>query len=1547
MNFDTIQYRRALKLLVENYFLTMASFKCHTINFLNFLFFSLLFLYSGQSLLAQTQPPSITSGVTFQWDGPQPTASSPANLLSITVDDKVFDQFAIPSSYELTRLGVNGHNQNRIIENGVVVETSSSSASWEASALAAFSSTNFNFKFESDGNGRNFCGEFDLAATTDAQMQTLFYDDLQIVNSDALIGIATRNANSCIYIEVIGSESLGGPEVVLGSFFARPGPTIFGDSFGPPAASADYWRSGRVNSNNGNIGIALFNLEEVAPLGAYVTGIRYVGASNNHGDGKVFMIRTSSIDLSISKEASNPNPNRGDIITLSTTAVNNGPLNATGVQVIESLGTGFVVVTSSATVGSFNSFTGIWNIGNLAYNQTATLNIQVIVNETGEYVNSAEITPTANDPNLENNVASVSAQPANVIVANDLVLNSVANSGNVGNVISNDLINNNPITIDNVTITSVDASNPLVTIDVETGEVTVGSVPSGTYTIDYTICENDTDPINSNCAFARVTVEILNAIQANEDIIYSNSNNPNAGNIFQNNENGEDSINGEAITIEEVNITSVTSSNPSISIDTDNGNISIGEVSIGSYTLEYTICEKGTNPLDFNCSTAMVTVIVQRDIEAKDDLITSSGNTPDAGNIFADNGNGEDLLDGDPANLTNVNITLIEPSNPLVTVDSSTGSVTIGNVASGTYTIEYTICEDGTDTPNTNCSTATVTVEIENIIQANDDEISSTANNPNSGNIFENNGNGDDSLNGEPVSIGSVNIQSISPSNPLVTIDDESGNIIVGNVPSGVYTIEYTICEDGTDPQYSNCSTAIVTVEVQNTILAKDDVISSIANNPNAGNILENNGDGADLLNDDPVSVENVNISLIETSNPLVDLDLETGVISVGNLPTGTYTITYSICEKDTDPSDINCSTATVTLTVQSEIIANDDFVSAIANNPTAGNIFEDNGNGEDLLNGEPATIALVNISLVEASNPLVTIDINSGNIVVGNVPTGVYTINYTICEEGSANSNCSSAMVMVEVQNLIQANDDFIHTEANTPNVGNVLEDNGNGEDMLNGGPATLDNVSISSVEPSNPLVTLDPTTGIISVGDVGEGTYSIAYTICETAESSANCSTATVTVVIGPIPNVIQALDDLLIIEFLYEGVNAVINILANDTFNGNPLSLDEVLLFVNGSEVEEEIPLFNGDDDPNPLVILRPNGDVIISFGILDGTYTLTYRICDASDPANCDSATLTIVVDAGFIQANDDVFGPIDGITGGNTGSIYENDLLNGVNFNPSDVLTTVISIDPELTLNEDGTITVSPNTAPGEYNLVYQICGFLIPDRCDMGFVTVEVITGVDMAIQKTSDEVEIWTGDNFDYVIRVFNQGGTEATEVVVEDLLPEGISFKAQEIVSNLNGLEVQFDKEERKLVWMVSSFPADAMIEIKLTVSADAFKGKDILPITNAASVQALEVDFNLDNNFDSDVNQINLFFIPNVITPNGNGYNDTFQIKGLNKFVSNNIVIFNRNGDHVFETEDYKNDWDAPGLTPDTYYYIFRTTDKNGKIEEFNGWIKVIRK
>ncbi len=70
-----------------------------------------------------------------------------------------------------------------------------------------------------------------------------------------------------------------------------------------------------------------------------------------------------------------------------------------------------------------------------------------------------------------------------------------------------------------------------------------------------------------------------------------------------------------------------------------------------------------------------------------------------------------------------------------------------------------------------------------------------------------------------------------------------------------------------------------------------------------------------------------------------------------------------------------------------------------------------------------------------------------------------------------------------------------------------------------------------------------------------------------------------------------------------------------------------------------------------------------------------------------------------------------------------------------------------------------------------------------------------------------------------------------------------------------------------------------------------------------------------------------------VPTIFTPNGDGKNDRFEIKGIQGYRGSRVQIFDRWGKLVLDDEDYKNDWDGNGLPDGTFYYIFTRSD--GKV------------
>jgi gliding motility-associated-like protein len=91
-----------------------------------------------------------------------------------------------------------------------------------------------------------------------------------------------------------------------------------------------------------------------------------------------------------------------------------------------------------------------------------------------------------------------------------------------------------------------------------------------------------------------------------------------------------------------------------------------------------------------------------------------------------------------------------------------------------------------------------------------------------------------------------------------------------------------------------------------------------------------------------------------------------------------------------------------------------------------------------------------------------------------------------------------------------------------------------------------------------------------------------------------------------------------------------------------------------------------------------------------------------------------------------------------------------------------------------------------------------------------------------------------------------------------------------------------------------------------------------------------------------------------VPNAITPNEDGVNDRFvfdilDVNPPDRFPDNELIVFNRWGDIVFQQQNYDNSWDGVNqsgepLPSGTYYYILRLDLEDGYI--LRGDISIIR-
>ncbi|MBE7698638.1 beta strand repeat-containing protein, partial [Tenacibaculum finnmarkense] len=272
-----------------------------------------------------------------------------------------------------------------------------------------------------------------------------------------------------------------------------------------------------------------------------------------------------------------------------------------------------------------------------------------------------------------------------------------------GSVLTGDTLNGVQVTTANTDVTPITTGNILIDAD---GNVTIAAnTPTGSYDVEYEICESGANP--GNCTTATVTVEVVGELVAVKDEFTSINGKDGATttSVLEN-----DTLNGVKVVPSEVTLTAGTAPTPiagNITMNAD-GSITIAPgTSAGDYNIEYEICEK-LNPA--NCKTVISTVeVVAAPIEAvKDEFTSINGKDGATTTSVLEN----DTLNGVKVVPSEVTLTAGTAPTPIagsITMNAD-GSITIApGTSAGDYNIEYEICEKLNPA---NCKTVISTVEV-------------------------------------------------------------------------------------------------------------------------------------------------------------------------------------------------------------------------------------------------------------------------------------------------------------------------------------------------------------------------------------------------------------------------------------------------------------------------------------------------------------------------------------------------------------------------------------------------------------------------------------------------------------------------------------------------------------------------------------------------------------------------------------------------------------------------------------------------------------------
>ena len=162
------------------------------------------------------------------------------------------------------------------------------------------------------------------------------------------------------------------------------------------------------------------------------------------------------------------------------------------------------------------------------------------------------------------------------------------------------------------------------------------------------------------------------------------------------------------------------------------------------------------------------------------------------------------------------------------------------------------------------------------------------------------------------------------------------------------------------------------------------------------------------------------------------------------------------------------------------------------------------------------------------------------------------------------------------------------------------------------------------------------------------------------------------------------------------------------------------------------------------------------------------------------------------------------------------------------------------------------------------------------------------------------------------------------------------------------INGSAIDIDGQIKIINWSQISGPIGSIMNNvnSLTISiSNLIMGVYIFQLTVEDDKGAISDDIVTVEVLSENSSELK---IPKIITPDGNGINDFWEIENYEALSGCQVMIFNRNGLKVFESNDYQNDWNATykgQVLPDgAYYYIIQCKDDNMPI---TGGVRIITK
>ncbi|WP_125723033.1 PKD domain-containing protein [Flavobacterium ustbae] len=1259
-------------------------------------------------------------------------------------------------------------------------------------------------------------------------------------------------------------------------------------------------------------------------------------------------------DLSLTKTVSNATPLVGSTVTFEVIVTNNGPQDTAGVIVTDLLPSGYTYSNFTISTGTYNPINGIWTIGNLVNGKSETLQILAIVNPTGNYLNTAEVTASSlPDPNstpangiaTENDYAEAIITP--IAQAADLSLTKTVSNATplVGSTVTFEIVvtNNGPQDATGITVTDLlpsgytfDAySSTIGTYNSTNGLWTVGSLTNGgSHTVQISATVNPTGDYVNTAEVTATSLPDPNSTPNNgvttEDDYASATITPNAQSADL------------ALTKTVNNATPLVGSSVIFEIIASNNGpqntsgVTVTDLLPSGYTFSSYNTTKGT----YNALTGVWNIGSFTNGDSQVLQITA---------IVNPSGNYQNIAEVTASLLPDPNST---PGNSIITENDYASAVTtpIGQAAdlsltktvnNATPLIESNVTFEIIVTNNGPQNTTGV--EVTDLLPDGYSFNSFTAtkgtyNNTTGKWTIGSLANGDSqtlqilatvNASGNYTNIAEVTASDVpdpdsTPNNGIATEDDYGTVTVIPTLPVADLSLTKGLIGRNFSPIFG-------------TTIAFELILKNEGPQAATGVTIR------DLL---PSGYEYV---IYSSSTGIYFFD--TGIWEVGTVPSGrteTLIITVKVnktgdyrnvaevftsneFDPDSTPNNgvegeddmgsvfLSPVAEVADLSIEKTVVNNEltpNVGSQISFSITVSNSGPSAATGVTIKDILPPGYDFIFYNATSGNYNAITGEWTPGIILPGNSHTLILNV-FVKAPTGSANEYLNTAEIITSDQ--LDPN--------STPGNGITTEDD-------------YDSISVTPVIVQADLSINKRTLSGNTTFDVGGN---IIFEVTVTNYGPGNASGVMV--------------KDLLPAGFTYltyTATSGVYNFVTGDwntgVINSGATQTLQIYVRVNpptGQTGEytniTEITASNlpdPDSTPNNGVTTEDDYD---SLTITVNSSDLSLNKTVSNQNANVgEIVTYTLQIDnegpvtATGVAVEDVIPLGLRNITNINNGGIFSLNTIKWVN------LTVPVG---GITLNYNATVVAPEGLEAEDYKNIAQVTasnqfdpdstpnndnGDQSEDDEDSEFITVP---STDIAINKDVDKTDVPMNSEVVFTITADNLGTLTATNVEVQDILPKGYSFVSSTATSGSYNASTG--------IWIIPSINGGTSQTLNITV-----KVVDFNDYLNTAHLTKLDqIDTNSSNNQDSASVKASCFKIYNEFSPNDDGQNDTFYIDCIEQYPDNQLEIFNRWGNLVYYKKGYDNTWDgkadgsAKTLPEGTYFYILDLGDGSKKT---SGWL-----